>query len=133
MNSELHKLVNDFFPTASTKKSQVNPPASLQSGLYESVKLAIDESSVKTHKAVDKLDVTSSKTMTQISKLGSAVNSVDVRLHHLYAIVEASVPANRTLLGEVKSLSTQVAKLTTKLEAQETALSESNILKHTTG
>ena len=65
--------------------------------------------------------------------MGSNLNDVDIKLKYLAAVFEASVITNKTLLTEVKSLSTQVAKLTAKLEAQETALSESNILKHTTG
>ena len=71
--------------------------------------------------------------MTYISSMGSNLNDVDIKLKYLAAVFEASVITNKTLLTEVKSLPTQVAKLTAKLEAQETALSESNILKHTTG
>ena len=127
VDSELNKLVDDFFRNASTQKSQVDPSAPPQDELYESVKLAINESSVKTKYAVDALVATSSKITTHLSKLGFVANNVDVRLNHLTAIVETSVSANKILLDEVKSLTAQVAKLTTKLEAQERAFSESNI------
>ena len=47
----------------------------------------------------------------------------------LTSVLERTTAQNTALCSEVKSLSTQVARLTTQFEAQEMALSESNILQ----
>jgi len=133
VSSELHKLLNDFFSTVSTAESHVYPSAALLGEFYGAIRLvgqnvsdAVDKSLVQTRKFLDELAATSISTMTHISSMGSNLNDVDIKLRYLTAMFEASAADNKTLLTEVKSLSTQVAKLTARLEEQETALSESN-------
>ena len=141
---ELNQLVNNFFPTVSIKTSHANSLASVPSEICGATKtgntVLVEQSISKANDTLGLLASSSKATTNEIASMGHSLKVANSKLDHLTAVLarttadltavlERTTAQNTALCSEVKSLSTQVTRLTTQFEAQEMALSESNILQ----